>query len=783
MKPVKSYLTRFVCLMMLAAISAGSLASDQPLVIQLKWLHQFQFAGYYAALEQGYFAEEGLDVELRERDLSQDNILQVVEGEADYGVADSILLLFQDRGLGVTLVAPIFQHSPNVLMTLAASNIQAPQDLAGRRLAFYNNETEGIGVLAMLAKQGVLSQGLLRVSLTERIEKLLAGEVDAVTAYETNEPVRLREQGYAIRTINPRHYGVDYYGDIFFTHQQEAEQNPERVAAMRRAVIRGWHYALNNKEELVDLILEKYNSQNKSREALLTEAYGLEPLIARHTTELGYLDQGRLQFILDQMESLNLIQANDQGRHGLVFESSQNKASQLSLTPQEQEFLDSLDRLRVAVDPHWPPFEYYDSQGQLQGISADYLDLLTDRLGIEIELITGLSWAEVMEATRRGEVDLLPAVASTPERQQFLNFSHPYVRSPMVLVTDMSIDFISDMRQLRGMRILTVAGYASDEMLTTYYPELNVQHVRSTLEGLKRIAAGDADVFVGNLAAVSHQIRSEGLANLKVSGQTPHSFDLSMAVRDDWPEMLTIIDKFLASVSVQEHNKIYSSWVEMPVQQGIPWRNILPGFIGLLALLILLGLYTLHLAKLNRRIRLVNHRLNLAETELREKNEELEQVSITDKLTGCYNRHHLDRVLIEQAELVRRHERPLSVVLFDLDHFKQVNDHYGHQQGDQVLKGFADLVKARIRTNDVFGRWGGEEFLLICPETSKEQACLVAEKIRAALEQHAFPQGIRQQISAGVMLLQPNMSLDQLLSGADHQLYLAKQQGRNQVCC
>ncbi len=766
-------------LLLFAGTTSAQAGKDlESLVLQLKWLHQFQFAGYYAALEKGFFAEEGLDVTLRERDLSQDNILQVLEGDADYGIADSILLLFKERGRGVVLVAPIFQHSPNVLMTLASSDIHSPKDLVGRRLAFYDNDTEGINILAMLARQGVLDQGMIRepFNLDERLENLLAGRIDAATAYATNEPVRFREAGHAIRVLDPRHYGVDFYGDILFTHQQEAAHNPQRVAAMRRAVIRGWEYALDHKEEIVDLILEKYNTQNKTRAALLQEARGLELFISRHTVELGQLDRGRLDFMLELLDTLDFLEYQDTSLEKLVFESTPNSHSNLHLSEEQWAWLDSLESIRVATDPNWPPFEYYNEQGQLRGISADYLKLLEERLGVRVELVHGLSWLEVLEASRQGEIDLLPAVAATPARRDFLSFSRPYVRSPMVLVTDMSIDFIAGVEQLKNRKILTVTGYASDETLGSFYPNLKVERVNSTLEGLQRVAAGEAEVFVGNLAAVSYLIRSEGLANLKVSGQLPHSFDLAMAVRNDLPQLVEILDHFLASVSAREHNEIYATWVKLPVQQGIPWRNILPILISLLALLGLLGFYAAHLTRLNRRIR-------LAEAELRSKNRELKQVSITDKLTGCYNRHHLDKVLLEQAELVRRHQRPLALVLFDLDHFKRLNDTHGHQMGDEVLHTFAELVRGQVRSTDVFGRWGGEEFLLICPETDQKQACQVAEKIRKVLEEHEFPQGIRQTLSAGVLSLKQEMSLDQLLSEVDEQLYRAKQQGRNRVCC
>lgn len=769
-----------IALLVLLLQPAAMLYASDKVVVQLKWLHQFQFAGYYAALHQGFFADEGLDVELRERDMSRDNIEQVLQGEAQYGIADSILLQHHARGQGVVLIAPILQHSPNVLMKLRSSGIRSPRELVGRRLAFYDNDTDGIAILAMLADQGVLKDGLERQPWTDRLDKLISGETEAVAAYSTNEPFQLREMGYQVDVIDPKHYGMDFYGDIFFTSTSEAHNHPERVAAMRRAVIKGWHYALDHKEEMVGLILKHYNTQNKTRSALMNEALGLEPLIARHTVELGTLDQGRLEFMLAQLAKHQILATGKRGVDELVFQS--RRASNLNLTSEEMTFLEKLPPLKVGVDNNWPPFEFLDARSQsLYGISRDYLLLIAERLGVEFDIQHQLSWTEVIDAAQQGELDLLPAVAATPERRAYLNFTQPYVRSPMVIVTDTTVDYVSSMDQLQGKTVAVVEDYASHEMLKNNFPLLRLSLKQSAIEGLQAVAAGEVDAFVDNLAVVSYLIRSEGLANLKVSGQTPYSFNLSLGLRKDSPLLLSVMEKALASISAAEHAEIYDRWVRVPAVDGFPWSKVLPVVFALLLLLLLLGLYTLHLAQLNLRIRSFNERLQDAEKQLLEKNAQLEQLSITDKLTGLYNRHHLDKVLLEQLALSKRHQRPLSVVLFDLDYFKELNDTHGHQMGDRVLQSFAEMVKNSVRVSDVFGRWGGEEFLLICPETTLEQAIGVADKIRIKLEQYEFEGGIHQRVSAGVMALADNMSVDQLLSAVDKQLYIAKESGRNQV--
>lgn len=777
---------RYLFSVLICIISSASFVSaSEPIIIQLKWLHQFQFAGYYAALEKGYFAEEGLTVELRERNPEISNIDQVLQGEVDYSVTDSIALLHHLQGSRIVLVAPIFQHSPNVLMTLRSSNIQQPKDLIDRRLAFYDNDTDGISLLALLANQGVLEDGLIRYNLQERLARLIDGDVDAIAAYSTNEPFLLREMGYAVNIIDPKYYGMDFYGDVFFTSQQEAQKNPKRVAAMRRAVLRGWNYALDNKEELVNLILTRYNTQNKTYNALMNEAQGLEPLIARDTTELGTLTPGRLEYMISVLTKFKLIKTNfaeHQLQKGIAQLISDSGNKELNLTNEEWAFLASMPKLRVGIDRNWPPFEYLGvNNTELQGISHDYLKLLEELLYLDFEIQDQLDWPQTLQATKVGEIDLLLAVNHTSERNNYLDFTKPYVHSPMVIVTNNNVNFIANMIELDDKRVAVVKGYASHELLAQHHPLITLVFKDSAIEALKAVAIGEVDAFIDNLAVVSYLIRSQGLANLKISGKTPYSFDLSMAVQKGNPQFKVILDKALQYISRQQHTSIYDRWVSIEMPKGFPWSRVLPPVLGLIFILLILGVYTRYLFNLNKQIGQANSWLKKAELDLKQKNAQLEMMSITDKLTNAYNRHFLDKALSEQVTLAQRHQRPMAIALFDLDFFKKVNDNFGHQMGDEVLQVFTALVKKNIRSTDVFGRWGGEEFLLICPETNQQQAFVVVDKIRIAIEAQVFEAGFKQTVSAGVVEVKESLAVDKYLSLADQKLYLAKRQGRNKV--
>jgi diguanylate cyclase (GGDEF)-like protein len=161
--------------------------------------------------------------------------------------------------------------------------------------------------------------------------------------------------------------------------------------------------------------------------------------------------------------------------------------------------------------------------------------------------------------------------------------------------------------------------------------------------------------------------------------------------------------------------------------------------------------------------------------------QQLEEKSKTDTLTGAFNRQGIEEAIRIGLWEWRSQKKPLSLVLMDIDHFKNINDEHGHMIGDHVLSTLSNLVKQHIRTNDLFARWGGEEFVLVCRDTKIEQASLIADKIRELIASYAFNDNIQVTASFGVATLNANETLEQLFNNADKALYKAKDQGRNRV--
>jgi diguanylate cyclase (GGDEF)-like protein len=167
--------------------------------------------------------------------------------------------------------------------------------------------------------------------------------------------------------------------------------------------------------------------------------------------------------------------------------------------------------------------------------------------------------------------------------------------------------------------------------------------------------------------------------------------------------------------------------------------------------------------------------------ELRDRDRELEKLATTDNLTEAYNRTKFDEIIDREIERLRRYNEPVSLLMFDIDNFKDVNDTYGHSIGDFVLKKIADIARETIRKIDYLVRWGGEEFLIICPETNLEKARALAERLRRTIESYGFNKVGKVTVSFGVTEFKNEDTKDTFIMRADKFMYQAKIQGKNRV--
>ena len=297
------------CLFLLCVLGAGSAGAAPPaqqekLRLQLKWRHQFQFAGYYAAVDKGFFSAEGLDVTLVEGRPGLVPAKALERGEADFIVDSPAVMLQRQQGLPVVIIAAIFQHSPAIILTRKDAGIVTPHDLRGKRIMA--EPGTDLELMAMLSNEGMGPESVITVPHTWSLDDLIQGRVDAQTAYLTNEPQKMLKLGVASAIIRPLNYSIDFYGDCLVTTEALVRERPELVERFLRATRRGWRYAMQNPREIATLVYSHY-SQDKPLDDLLYEAQAMRELIRPELVEIGHMNAERWRQIAGAFERFGLL--------------------------------------------------------------------------------------------------------------------------------------------------------------------------------------------------------------------------------------------------------------------------------------------------------------------------------------------------------------------------------------------------------------------------------------------------------------------------------------------
>lgn len=287
--------------------SAYARSESEPdrVVLQLKWLHQFQFAGYYVAQANGFYRDAGIEVDIREGRPGMNFAEEVWSGRADFGVENAGLIVSHGRGKRLSVLAAIMQHSPLVIGVKAAGDILSPQDLAGRRVMYHQDRDAEIN--AMLLSEGVPLESIIHLRHSWRLEEFLSGEAEALSLYLTSQVWELKEAGVAMRYIQPRAYGIDFYGDCLFTSQRLAKEDPDLVRRFRDASLKGWEAAMRQPDAAIDILLRDYGSL-LSRRHLMFEASVMRDLMQLDTVPLGTMNPGRWRSVWEVFRRAGVLE-------------------------------------------------------------------------------------------------------------------------------------------------------------------------------------------------------------------------------------------------------------------------------------------------------------------------------------------------------------------------------------------------------------------------------------------------------------------------------------------
>lgn len=653
------FISQSVILRIFAFLSAGMAIATQVhatevVNLQLRWHHQFQFAGYYAALEKGFYKEEGLDVRIHAGDPAHQPVPEVLAGHAQYAEGNSEVLYQRLLGKPLIALAAIFQHSPSVLLTRRDSGIESVHDLMGKKVMLMNM-TEDADFLSMFLSEGVSPSQVQIIPSSYNINDLVSGKVDAFNSYTTNEPYFLKQKNIAYNIVDPSTYRIDFYSDILFTSEAELRNHPKQVEAMRRATLKGWRYAMDHPDEIITLLLNKYHVE-KTRAHLEFEAAEMRKLIFPDLIEIGHMNAGRWQHMADTFVKAGLIKPGYQ-LDGFIYDTSPKHALEWVLP---------LLNVALILLTIVSAVTYY-----LQRLNRR----LTKTQSILSESEERLRLA--LGAANQGWFDInvqTGAVSVSPEYAKIL-------------------------------------GYEPDEFTS------NLQ------------------VWETGIHPEDRPLVMETYRKCLADGE-PMAMEYRRQKKDGEWIWVRSIGKFTAWTPEHQPLRISGIHTDITAQK-------------------------------------------VAEFEL------VRQAHI-DYLTGFNNRGHF----MQQAELelkrVVRYGGTLSIFMMDVDHFKKINDTYGHKVGDLVLQKLAAVCRDTLRMIDIIGRVGGEEFAILLPETTEQEAIRVAERLRQAIANAKIPLGhglpLSITVSIGITsLISKDDNIDVLLSFADKALYAAKNAGRNRI--
>jgi diguanylate cyclase (GGDEF)-like protein len=448
----------------------------------------------------------------------------------------------------------------------------------------------------------------------------------------------------------------------------------------------------------------------------------------------------------------------------------------VSLQASERDWLAQLDTVRVGVPEDSAPIIYFDQSGTATGLDVDFLRLIQKRTPVTLSWKPCGSWEECLQALRNREIDVLSLASDTPERREYALFTDVYWETPWAIASRDDAPLLADsFAELSDHRVALVESYSVVETIART-PGVDVLAVDSPGEGLSAVVEEAADGYIDSLPLLVERVREQHTGNLRLSILSDEAGDtVRVAVRSDWPQLVPIFDRAIATITDEERSLIAERWFDVKFEAGISAEEVrrwaLRIGLPVLAIVVLFGVWN---SQLRREIR-----------RRKEVEKQIRYLARHDDLTDLPNRHLLKDRLAQALAQHKRNEQRFALLFIDLDGFKQVNDEHGHDVGDELLVQVAGRLKGSLRAQDTVCRFGGDEFIILLTEVGTgENAMQVAHKLVDELIRPYSLSAARAEISASVgVALYPDhgRTSQALMRVADKAMYEVKHDGKNGV--
>ncbi|MBF0226120.1 MAG: transporter substrate-binding domain-containing protein [Desulfobacterales bacterium] len=291
----------------------------------------------------------------------------------------------------------------------------------------------------------------------------------------------------------------------------------------------------------------------------------------------------------------------------IVKKKLEESGTQLELTQEEQQYLQNRDPISMCVDPNWMPFEQINENRQHEGMAADFIKIIRERIGTKIQLVPTKNWGESLHFAKNRKCDILSLAQEIPERKEYMNFTEPYIQMPIVIATRFDELFIDDIKKILNKKLAGIKDFSYMKRLKERYPDITIIEVMNVQEGINKVRSGEVFGFIDSMASIGYAMQRSGMMDIKVTGKFDIAWNLSIAVRNDDPLLFSIIQKALSSVSEAEHQNIYNKWISIHVEKDFDY-TLLWKIMGVFALLLFGFFYW------NRRLSILNRAIQKANT-------------------------------------------------------------------------------------------------------------------------------------------------------------------------
>jgi len=809
----------FTILVVAPCLCTGTALALDSVTLQLKSTHAFEFAGYYAAKELGYYRDAGLTVNIREAQAGVDPVKEVTEVKAEFGTGTSSLLLDRKAGKPVVVLAVIFQHSPYVLI---ARDTHSVHDLVDKQIML---EPQAGELLAYLKNEGIPLERVTLHQPSYDLQDLISGKVDAISAYSINQPYYLDRANFTYQIYTPRSAGIDFYGDNLFTSEQELKAHPDRVKAFRSASLRGWKYAMEHPDEITNLILAKY-SQRHPRQYFLNQARQMTTLIRPDLIEIGYMNPGRWRHIAETYADIGML-PKDFSLEGFLY----NHHTKLDMSLLYRGLAFSL--LLVAAISSVAYYIHRINRKLARSIStgklAEQRELLRSNV-LEL-LANGAPLGTILENIVRGVEQSNPAMlcsimlldnqgkhlltGAAPSLPEFFNAA----------LNDLEIGIgvgSCGTSAFTGQRVIV------DDIQSHPYWASYKQLAHKAVLGAcwSEPIHSTRGKVLGTFAIYHHETRKPCDTDIQLLEKTANVAAIALeryradqALKESEKMLSDILENVRAYIYLKDiqgrylfANRLLRELFTAPMEEIVGYDDSKFYDANTAANMHQSDLLVLHDGKLVRReesnpnpltgetsvyltIKLpLRHEdgsiyalcgIATDITKEKEIEEHIRHMAQYDALTNLPNRALFSDRLQQTFSTAKRTHEHFGLMFIDLDKFKPVNDTFGHAVGDLLLNEAAQRMQSCVRQSDTVARIGGDEFVVLLPSLKQDQdAQEVAEKIRHALNLPFELSGHTLNISSSIgVAIYPahGDNENELVKHADIAMYYAKENGRNNV--